>query len=180
MVKKCKLSQVILLICIIMQLFALSGCVFDKANKDVGQKENEGNEKIAMSINAQNTGVPPKQSSVETLLFSRGDFSVKVTNVAYSGIQNGFDDGLNPREIVVYYVYPDAEISVIDAGMSEILNAQFEDNGVNWGIYYSSDEVTYIKNEMSPIEITSDLIGIIHLESSSFVLLFKPYDESLF
>ena len=120
----------------------------------------------------------PTQHSGKTQTFEYSELSLKVTNVASVVTKTGIDDGGYPREYTGYVLLPGAEIIVINADMTD---GSLTENGqphANWSVYLESSERVSITNDMPPLEITSDMVGVFSNESSVYVLTFEMYSES--
>ena len=105
----------------------------------------------------------------EIKVFEKNGLFAEVTKVASSGIMKGHDDAFNLRETMVYTLYPGAQIKVIDTDTV--------DTESNWSVGFIYSERVDITNDITLLEYTSDMCGILHLESSTYVLIFLMYKE---
>lgn len=127
---------------------------------------------------------PEEQEFVgETKTYVYQELEFEVTNIQSEGTETGIDDGGNERTYTVITYYPGAQLSIIQAGMSD---PTYSADGLphpQWGVLWEPDgsvglqETQKITDDMETLEITADMVGIYHLESSMYVFRFEPYAE---
>lgn len=107
----------------------------------------------------------------------RPPFSVEVTGVAYAETKTGNDDVGNPREYMEYVLYPGSIITIINADMEDGEFSENRQSVANWSVSLCSGERITITDDMLPLEITSNMLGIVNNEASALILTFKFDDE---
>lgn len=113
----------------------------------------------------------------ETKIFTFGDFRLEVTNTHNIRTEKMIDDGGTPWEYYILTYYPGADIKVLSADMND---GSLTDDGepyAQWGIELATDERIRIVDDMEPIALTQDIIGIYNLESSLYVIKFEMTQE---
>lgn len=119
----------------------------------------------------------------ETKTYVYQDLEFEVTNIQSEGTETGIDDGGNERTYTVITYYPGAQLTIIQAGMSD---PAYNEDGLphpQWGVLLEPDgsaglqETRKITEDMETLDITTDMSGIYHLESSMYVFRFEPYAE---
>ena len=117
------------------------------------------------------SAISPAKGTVKT--FEYNDFALEVSNVKEIK-QGSCFDGMETCVYDVYVVYPGA--------MAKVLNADtFIDEETNlphakWAFSTSDDERIDIMDDMEPLEITEDMLGVYDTESSIYVLGFEMDD----
>lgn len=94
------------------------------------------------------------------------------------GTATGVDDAGYPVEHAVFVYSPGATITVLAADMSD---AAYSADGLaypQWAILLNPGQGTRIDiiDDMEPIEITEEMLCIVHIESKMSVLDFVAYD----
>ncbi|NLF80708.1 MAG: hypothetical protein GX572_05920 [Clostridia bacterium] len=115
--------------------------------------------------------------SGETKTYIYQDLEFEVSNIQSERTEAGIDDAGNERTYTVITYYPGARLSIIRAGMSD---PAYSADGLphpQWGVLLEPDERIKITDDMETLDITADMAGIYHLESSMYVFRFEPYAE---
>lgn len=108
----------------------------------------------------------------ETKTFEFADLSFRVTNVVSEATRTGTDDMGDQVECPVYLLSTGAELTVIDAAMTD---GSLTESGVshpNWYVYLESGDKIPLTDDMEPLELNEDMTGVINGESSAYVLIF--------
>ena len=115
----------------------------------------------------------PTNGTVET--FEYGDFTLEVSNVKEIKQGSSFD-GMETWTYDIYVVYPGAIAKILNADtfIDEETNLPHAD----WAFLTSNGERIDIMDDMEPLEITGDILGVFDPESSVYVLGFEMYDTS--
>ena len=90
------------------------------------------------------------------------------------------DDGGNEWKYIVITCYPGAELTVINANMSDPTYSADGKAHPQWGILidpYNTANRIEITDDMQPLELTPDMRGIYSLESHLYVFRFEIYQE---
>ena len=112
------------------------------------------------------------EGSVE--VFEYNELTLEVSNVKEISKGSSFD-GLETWEYVVYIVYPGATMKVLKP--DTFVDQESGLDHSSWAIYTADDKRINIGNNMEPLEITKDILGIFSTESSVYVLGFEVYEE---
>ena len=118
---------------------------------------------------------PSEQSKGETELFEYGGLKIEISNVREVGRDFSNDGGPELWEYPVYTVYPGATATVLEADMK-----MGEDGALfaDWAFELRSEDWRLdIVDDMEPLEITSEVVGVFDPESSVYILRFVPWEE---
>ena len=105
--------------------------------------------------------------------FQYNDFSLEVSNVKEIK-QGSCFDGMETCVYDVYIVYPGAMAKVLNA--DTFIDEETNLPHANWAFLTSDDERIDIMDDMEPLEITEDMLGVYDTESSIYVLGFEMDD----
>lgn len=110
------------------------------------------------------------QSVPETRSFTRLGFQMEVTGVLSVRRMNMLAEGVELHEYVELSCVPGAEITILNADMSDPAYSYDKKPHANWGLYYTGEtEQTRITDETDTVPVTPDLEGVYDLEASLFV-----------
>ena len=110
------------------------------------------------------------QSVPETRSFTRLGFRMEVTGVLSARRMNMLAEGIELHEYVELSCVPGAEITILNADMSDPAYSRDKKAHPNWGLYYTGEtEQTRITDETGTVLVTPDLEGVYNLEASLFV-----------
>ena len=87
--------------------------------------------------------------------------------------QGSIFDGMETWEYDIYVVYPGATVNVLNADtwIDEETNLPYAD----WAFWTSDDELIDIMDDLEPLELTEDILGVVDPESGLSVLEFELY-----
>lgn len=105
----------------------------------------------------------------EALSFLAGDMDLAITNVDDILRETMTDDAGNPFEYMVYVCSPGAQVYVQNAGMFATEEGLYPD----WAFDHAVQGRIDIVNDMEPLDIDENLIGVYDPESSLYVLKFE-------
>lgn len=109
-----------------------------------------------------------------TRAFSIADGAEELESTLAFGVYakgvSGFSD------ITVYVVYPGAIAKILNA--DTFIDEETNLPHANWAFLTSNDERIDIMDDMEPLEITGDMLGVYDTESSIYVLGFEMYDDN--
>lgn len=105
--------------------------------------------------------------------YSYHNLEVELTNVKSDRTETMIDDGGSEWKYIVITCYPGAELTIINANMSDPAYSADSKAHPNWGILvdpYNSANRIEITDDMQPLELNSDMRGVYSLESHLYVL----------
>ena len=117
--------------------------------------------------------IPPAKGTVKT--FEHGELALEVSNVKEVK-QGSCFDGMETWEYDIYVVYPGAIAKILNA--DTFIDEETNLPTANWAFLTSNDERIDIMDDMEPLEITGDMLGVYDTESSIYVLGFEMYDDN--
>lgn len=153
---------------ILAMLLLLSACA--NGNETPSEPTQSDSKQPAVTP-SEPAAVPPVKGIVET--FQYNDFSLEVSNVKEIK-QGSCFDGMETCVYDVYVVYPGAIAKVLNA--DTFIDEETNLPHANWAFLASDDERIDIMDDMEPLEITGDILGVYDTESSIYVLGFEMYD----
>ena len=110
------------------------------------------------------------QSVPETRSFTRRGFRIEVTGVLSVRRMSMLAEGVELHEYIALSCVPGAEITILDADMSDPAYSYDKKAHPNWGLYYTGEtERTCITDETKTVTVTPELEGVYNLEASLFV-----------
>jgi hypothetical protein len=132
----------------------------------------------------QNGGIPsvnePPEPKGETRRYSYHDLEIELTNVKSDRTETMNDDGGNEWKYIVITCYPGAELTVINANMSDPAYSADGKAHPQWGILidpYNTANRIEITDDMQPLGLTTGMRGVYSLESHLYVFRFEIYQE---
>lgn len=134
--------------------------------------EHYGSAKIRLMERAISNRLPVGglQGVPETRSFTRLGFQMEVTGVLSVRRMSMLAEGVVLHEYVGLSCVPGAEITILDADMSDPAYSRDKKAHPNWGLYYTGEtEQTRITDETGTVLVTPDLEGVYNLEASLFV-----------
>ena len=134
--------------------------------------EHYGSTNIRLMERAMSNRLPVGvlQSVPETRSFTRRGFRMEVTGVLSVRRMNVLAEGVELHEYVELSCVPGAEITILNADMSDPAYSYDKKAHPNWGLYYTGEtERTSITDETKTVPVTPDLEGVYNLEASLFV-----------
>ena len=156
---------------ILAMLLLLSACA--NGNETPSEPAQSDSEQPAVTP-SEPSAISPAKGTVKTVkTFEYNDFALEVSNV--KEIKQGSSyDGMETWKYDIYVVYPGAIAKVLNADtfIDEETNLPHAD----WAFLTLDDERIDIMDDMEPLEITGDMLGVYNTESSIYVLGFEMYD----
>lgn len=126
------------------------------------------------------TSTPPSEtlpSQGETKRYTFQNFEFELSNVMSDRTETMRDDAGNEWKYTVITYDPSAKLTVINADMSD---ATYNEDGKahpQWGILVNGDadieERIKITDDLKPLEITPNMVGIYNLEASLYIFRFE-------
>ncbi len=110
--------------------------------------------------------------------FTYGNLQLQVAGVRETRTESGYDDGGEYVSCPVYILEPGAVLTVLEADMFE--DTEGARHG-DWALYTTAGEYIYIVDDMAPVALTTDILGVVDPESSLYVLAFAwdaPGDQA--
>lgn len=153
---------------ILAMLLLLSACA--NGNETPSEPTQSDSEYPAVTP-SEPADAPPAKGTVKT--FQYNDFSLEVSNVKEIK-QGSCFDGMETCVYDVYVVYPGAMAKVLNA--DTFIDEETNLPHANWAFSTSDDERIDIMDDMEPLEITEDMLGVYDTESSIYVLGFEMND----
>ena len=153
---------------ILAMLLLLSACA--NGNETPPEPTQSDSEQPAVTP-SEPSAIPPAKGTVKT--FERGELALEVSNVKEVK-QGSCFDGMETWEYDIYVVYPGAIAKALNA--DTFIDEETNLPHANWAFLTSDDERIDIMDDMEPLEITGDMLGVYNTESSIYVLGFEMYD----
>ena len=121
--------------------------------------------------NLANTFKPQQTGKKET--FTRGNLILEVSGVHEVRTEEKLAEGIEPYQLTTFVCYPNAVLTVIDAGMSNPAYEEDKKPKPQWGVYdFETDGRVKITNETEPMVLDETTDGVFNLEASVMVLIF--------
>jgi|WetSurMetagenome_2_1015567.scaffolds.fasta_scaffold281371_2 hypothetical protein len=127
---------------------------------------------------ADDVQTPAPQGEIKTYAYQ--NFEFEMTNVKAEATEIIADDAGNDWQYTVITYYPGAQLTVINADMSDPAYAADGQAHPQWGILLDPADPTKrieITDVMQPLTITADMRGIYNLEASLYIFKFEAYSE---
>ena len=109
--------------------------------------------------------------------FTYHDLILDVSNVYEVQTTSGIYDDGETYEYPVYICYPDATLTIVNAGMSDPTYEEDHQPRPQWGVYdIETDTRVNLADGMEPIVLDETTDAVFNLEASVFVLKFHFYE----